>query len=87
MKIFVSLGLASVMVGCVVVPETDSSYKYKCEISEDRQTLKVVDLAKDSNSYYSIGGLVLYPLTGVVSGTYVAVKNVYNLGKEKIVCD
>ena len=72
--------------GCIVVPEKDHNHVSKCEISSDHKTLRVVDLAKETNSYYSISGLILYPLTGVVSGTYVAVNNVYHLGEEKIVC-
>lgn len=72
---------------CVVVPTKDESYTAKCEISADKKTLKVVDLAKETNSYYSIGGIILTPLTGIVSGIYVAVHNTYVLGKESIVCD
>lgn len=49
-------------------------------------TLKVVDIAKESNSYYSISGVVLYPISGIVSGTYVAVNNIYHIGEEKLVC-
>ena len=72
--------------GCIVIPKKDNNHTNKCEISSDRMTLRVVDLAKETNSYYSINGLWLYPLTGAVSGTYVAVNNVYHLGEETIVC-
>jgi hypothetical protein len=41
---------------------------------------------EDTNTFYSISGLVLIPLSGIVSGTYVAINNVYHLGEEKIVC-
>lgn len=71
---------------CVVVPVKDTVKVNKCEISSDRMTLKVVDIAKESNSYYSISGVVLYPISGIVSGTYVAVNNIYHIGEEKLVC-
>ncbi|MGJ8693994.1 MAG: hypothetical protein ACSHW0_16110 [Thalassotalea sp.] len=71
---------------CVVLPIDDHSYANKCEISSDRKTLKVVDAAKDSNSYYSISGVVLLPITGVISGIYVGVNNIYHLGEEKFIC-
>jgi len=74
------------LTGCVVVPVNDNNYENKCQISSDRKTLKVIDAAKDTNSYYSISGLLLVPITGVISGVYVAVNNVYHLGEEKIVC-
>jgi hypothetical protein len=72
--------------GCIVLPEKDASHKNKCEISTDRKTLKVFDTAKNTNSYYSISGIILLPLTGMISGTYVAVNNVYHLGEETLVC-
>lgn len=72
--------------GCVVVPEQDLSYVNKCELSSDRKTLKVIDASKGTNSYYSISGLILLPVSGIVSGTYVAINNVYHLGEESIVC-
>ena len=73
--------------GCVVVPTNDSSHSNRCEISSDRKTLRVIDLAKETNSYYSISGMMLAPISGAVSGTYVAINNVYNFGEEKIVCE
>ncbi|RYY74362.1 MAG: hypothetical protein EOO52_15715 [Gammaproteobacteria bacterium] len=78
--------LAILLTGCIVVPEKDFSNRNRCEISSDKKTLKVLDLAKGTNSYYSISGVILVPLTGIVSGTYVAVNNVYHLGEELIVC-
>lgn len=72
--------------GCMVMPEKDPSYVNKCEISSDRKTLKVIDASKDTNSYYSINGLILLPVSGIVSGAYVVVNNVYHMGEEKIVC-
>lgn len=72
--------------GCVVVPTLDKAYTSRCEISSDRKTLKVMDVAKDTNSYYSISGIILYPITGIVSGAYVAINNVYHFGEETIRC-
>lgn len=72
--------------GCVVLPVDDHSHINKCEISSDRKILKVVDVAKDINSFYSISGVILLPITGAISGIYVGVNNVYNLGEEKLTC-
>jgi len=87
MKIKLALISALVLLSsCMVVPTIDHSYSNRCEISSDRKTLKVIDVAKGSNSYYSISGLIVYPISGIVSGIYVAVNNVYHYGEEKIVC-
>ena len=87
MKIAVLISvLAFLLSGCVVVPATDTAKVNKCEISSDRKTLKVIDVAEDTNTFYSISGLILYPISGIVSGTYVAVNNIYHLGEEKLVC-
>jgi hypothetical protein len=72
--------------GCVVVPTEDLSSVNKCEISSDRKTLKIINGFEDTNTYYSISGLLLIPITGVVSGAYVAINNIYHLGEERIVC-
>jgi site-specific recombinase len=80
------LSLPMLVSSCVVVPTVDHAYFNRCEISSDRKTLKVIDAAKGTNSYYSISGLILYPISGIVSGIYVAVNNVYHYGEEKIVC-
>ena len=72
--------------GCVVVPADDVSSVNKCEISSDRKTLKIINAYEDTNTYYSISGLLLIPITGVVSGTYVAINNIYRLGEEAVVC-
>lgn len=76
----------SLLHGCVVVPETDTAKITRCEISSDRKTLKVINGFKDTNTFYSISGLMLLPISGVLSGTYVAINNVYHLGEERIVC-
>lgn len=76
--------------GCVVVPSEDIFYKAACEISSDRKILRVMDIAKETNTYYSIGGLIatpiLIPTTAMLSGIYVVTNNIYNAGEEKIVC-
>ena len=84
-SIFFVFSLCS-LIACVVLPVTDESRVNKCEISSDRKTLKVVNAFKDTNTYYSISGVLLIPITGVVSGTYVAINNIYHLGEEKLVC-
>ena len=74
------------MSGCVVLPTEDLSAVNRCEISSDRKTLKVINGFKDSNTFYSISGLVLLPITGVVSGVYVTINNIYHIGEEAIIC-
>ena len=77
--------------GCVVVPVEDKLHVNKCEISSDRKTLKIIDLAEETNSYYSVSGVVLTPLlvpaTAIVSGSYVFINNTYRLGEETIKCN
>ncbi len=74
------------MCGCVVVPTKDLSAKNKCEISSDRKTLKMINGFEDTQTYYSITGLILLPITGVISGVYVTINNIYHIGEEAIVC-
>ncbi len=76
----------ALMSGCVVVPTEDISAVNKCEISSDRKTLKMINGFEDSNTYYSVSGLILVPISGVVSGAYVAINNIYRIGEEIIVC-
>ena len=87
MKIKPCTLLSSILVsGCVVLPTNDLSSVSKCEVSTDRKTLKIVNGFEETNTYYSISGLLLIPITGVVSGTYVAINNIYHIGEEAIVC-
>ena len=76
--------------GCVAVPATDVSYVGRCGVSPDHKTLKIVDVAKETNSYYSISGLVLTPIllpaTAIISGIYVLTNNAYYFGKNIIQC-
>jgi hypothetical protein len=72
---------------CIVVPTKDTTKVNKCEISSDRKTLKVINGFEGTKTFYSISAMLfLTPISGIVSGTYVAVNNIYNLGEEKLVC-
>lgn len=86
LKQFLAAFTTLLLCGCIVVPERDFERVNKCEISSDRKTLKVVNGFEQTNTFYSISGLVLLPISGVISGTYVAINNVYHLGEETLVC-
>ena len=87
MKLLILLTLSiALLSGCIVVPEIDTAKVNKCEISSDRKTLKVINGFEDANIFYSISGLALFPISGIVSGSYVAINNVYHLGEETFVC-
>ena len=86
-KVILSVVLALLLMsGCVVVPTKDLSAVNKCEISSDRKTLKIINGFEDTQTYYSISGFILLPITGVVSGVYVAINNIYHLGEEVFFC-
>jgi len=89
-KILLALSSTLLLISCVVIPVLDNIHHNKCEISSNRKVLKVVDVAKETNSYYSIGGIILSPIliptSAILSGSYVAINNVYNLSEEKFVC-
>lgn len=78
------------LASCVTVPFPVEGQSARCEISTDKLTLKVIDLAKGTNSYYTVEGYlvspILIPTTAILSGAYVLVHNTYHLGEEKIVC-
>ena len=78
------------LAGCMTVPFPAKDQASRCEISTDRLTLKVIDIAKETNSYYSVEGYfvspIVVPTTAILSGAYVLVHNTYRLGEEKIVC-
>lgn len=78
------------LAGCIALPVEDKEHKARCEMSSDMKTLKVFNLAKESNSYYSVQGLLLTPIilptSFIISGSYTLVNNAYYLGKEKIEC-
>ena len=79
-----------VLSGCIAVPVPAKNYESRCEISTDRLTLRVIDVAEETDSYYSIEGYILTPIlvptTALILGAFVLVNNIYNLGEEKIVC-
>jgi hypothetical protein len=76
--------------GCVAVPETDRNYVGRCGVSSDHKILRIADVSKETNSYYSISGIVLTPIllpaTALVSGAYVVINNVYYSTEEIIKC-
>ncbi len=76
--------------GCVAVPATDVSYVGRCGVSSDHKILKIVDVAKATNSYYSISGYLLTPIllpaTAIISGVYVLTNNAYYSGKNIVQC-
>lgn len=81
--------------GCVVFPVKDKKAtrvaKLRCELSSDKKILKVVDVAKATNTFYSVSGFVLSPIiilvSGLLSGSYTLVNNIYFYGEQKIKCD
>jgi len=87
LTIFVSGAIIS---GCVAVPATDISYVGRCGVSPDQKTLKVIDVAKATNSYYSISGYLLTPIllptSAIISGAYVLTNNAYYYGKDIVQC-
>ncbi len=76
--------------GCIVLPQKDPDARPRCELSSDQKTLRIVDIAAETDTYYSVTGVLLSPIlipaTALLSGTYVAVNNTYHLGEEKFVC-
>ena len=82
--------LAASFSGCITVPETDRNYVGKCGVTIDHKVLRIADVSKESNSYYSIGGIlltpILIPLTALISGTYVVINNAYYSAEEILNC-
>ncbi len=87
LTLFLLLSLSA----CITVPVNDNSEQTTCLLSSDKKTLKIVDVAKETNSYYSVAGLVLSPIlvptSAIISGSYVVVNNIYNFGEKKVKCD
>ena len=78
------------VLGCVVVPKSQK-HTLSCGLSTDKLTLRVVDIAKETNTYYSIGVLIatpiILPTTAMFSAIYVATHNTYTtVALEKIKC-
>jgi len=82
--------LTTVILGCVAVPVTDISFVGRCGVSPDQKTLKIIDVAKASNSYYSISGYLLTPIilptSIIISGAYVLTNNAYYYGENIVQC-
>lgn len=95
MRTILLLILLCLLSACVVFPVTDKEAtrvaKLRCELSSDKKTLKVVDVAKATNTFYSVSGFVLSPIiipvSGLLSGSYTLVNNIYFYGEQKIKCD
>ncbi len=87
----VIIGLALTLSGCVTAPISDYSHESTCKLSTDMKTLKIIDVAEETNSYYSVAGIVLSPIlvptTAIISGTYVLVNNTYHIGEEMVKCE
>ena len=77
--------------GCAVLPTDVADKKQRCELSSDKKTLRIVDIADETNTYYSVSGVlispILIPTTAIVSGSYVLVNNVYHYAEKKIKCN
>ena len=91
MKKVANIILISIIIsGCAVVPVSQKFHTNKCSISSDKKTLKIIDVASETHTYYSISGVMLSPIiiptTAIMSGSYVLINNIYNLGEEKIKC-
>ncbi|WP_371194439.1 hypothetical protein [Glaciecola sp. SC05] len=75
---------------CVVVPQTDYSQKYKCELSSDKKVLKLVNLLENDTSFYAWTdetlALISVPTSAILSASYVLVNNVYHIGERTIKC-
>ena len=76
---------------CAVIPVTEYKYVEKCGITHDKNTLKLIDVAKETHTYYSVGGLMISPLivpvSTVLSATYIATNEIYYFGKQLVICE
>ena len=77
--------------GCITVPVKSSEQNKVCELSSDKKTLKVIDVAKETNTFYNVSGIILSPIlvptAAIISGTFVFINNIYHYGEGKIVCE
>ena len=87
---FLFFTLVTIVSGCVTVPETDRNYVGRCGVSNDHKVLRIANVSKETNSYYSIGGIfltpILIPVTALISGTYVLINNAYYSADEIFNC-
>ena len=90
LKQLITLSISLTLCACVVLPVKDKEHVARCELSIDRKTLKVVNVAEETNSYYSIEGYMLSPIliptSFILSASYVLVNNIYHHGQQKIHC-
>ncbi|WP_286272713.1 hypothetical protein [Thalassotalea hakodatensis] len=90
MRILLIICICLFTSACVVVPEVADVPKYKCGLSTDQKTLKVVNLMEGDTSFYAWNdeffSIISMPTSAVVSGVYVAVNNVYHAGEKTIKC-
>jgi hypothetical protein len=84
------LTLTTILFGCVTVPATDTNYVGRCGVSSDHKILRIADVSKETNSYYSVSGIILSPIlipvTAIISGTYVVINNAYYSAEEILRC-
>ncbi len=81
--------LVTNLAGCITAPVPSEHYPSKCGISSERLTLKIVDVAKGTNSDSVEGYLIspiLVPVTAVPSGAIVLLNNIYNFVEENVLC-
>lgn len=76
--------------GCVTIPVEVAGYQPKCDIPTSRKELKLINVAKETNTFYSITSLVsspiLIPTTALLSGSYIIINNTYYFSKEHFMC-
>ncbi|TKB57600.1 hypothetical protein [Ferrimonas aestuarii] len=92
MRMFLATSISiALLSGCVAVPVEDYGYLDKCETFSKRKELAVVDVVKETNSYFSISSFLMSPITvsvtGILSGSYVVVNNTYHFGEELVRCE
>ena len=89
-KVSAVVSVALLTLGCVVIPVSHGKQSNQCEISSDKKTLRIIDVAEETNTYYSISGIILTPIlvptSAIISGSYVAVNNIYHIGEKQIKC-
>ncbi|SEL30884.1 hypothetical protein SAMN05216262_1093 [Colwellia chukchiensis] len=77
--------------GCVVVPENSQIDKNSCSMSTNQKYLKIVNLNDNSTTFYEwqdeFFAIVTVPTSAIISGTYVAINNVINIGEKLIKCN
>ncbi len=82
--------VVSLLSACVTVPVPSDDQPKWCEVSSQKLTLTIVDVAEATNSFRDVGGYIispiLIPVTAIVSGSYVLANNLYHLGQKHYQC-